>query len=277
VLERKPAGYRSFDEVKDAIRAQLVDEQAKDMARNEITKIASKLRSNKPKNAVEFTGYANDKVSSNDTLWFGKSEAIPGIGNNPALTTWAFSAKQGDIGDIIGTQRGPAIPYLYAIRPAGVSDLAEVRARVEADARNAKALELARQELAKALPATNIDDVAKKLGLTAQETTLTRQGFASGISGDTSAIVNAAMSGRVGEMVGPIVTNDSAIVMQIEDQKKVNPTEAAANRAAYAEMLRQQEARNLRTVLLQRLRKESSVEINPAVTAQAKQTQQAGL
>jgi hypothetical protein len=162
-------------------------------------------------------------------------------------------------------------------RAAGISDLSEVRARVEADARAAKARELARQELAKALPAANIDDVAKKLALGAQETTVTRQGFVAGFNGDTSALVDAAMSSKVGQLVGPVLLPEGAVVLQIEEQKKVDEKEAHDNRTAYAEMLRQQQARDLRTVLLQRLRKESSVEINPAVTQRGKQTQQAGL
>jgi len=277
VLERRPAGYRSFEEVRPTLAAQMADEQAKKESRDAITNISARLRTSKPKSAADFTAMANDRVSSNDTQWFSKSEAIPGLGNNPTLSTWAFSAKQGDVGEIVGTQRGPAIPYLYAIRPAGISDLSEIRARVESDARAAKARELARQDLAKALPASNVDDVAKKVGLTAQETTVTRQGFVSGFNGDTSALVNAAMSGKVGQMLGPIVMPDGAVVLQIEEQKRVNPKEASDNRAQYAEMLRQQEARNLRAVLVQRLRKESTVEINPLVTQQNKATQQAGL
>ncbi|HEX9405858.1 MAG TPA: peptidyl-prolyl cis-trans isomerase [Thermoanaerobaculia bacterium] len=277
VLERRPAGYRSFDEVRPMLTAQMADEQAKKQARDEITNIAARLRQTKPKTAAEFTSLENGRVSSYDTQWFAKSDAIPGLGNNPALSTWAFSAKQGDVGEIVGTQRGPAIPYLYSIRPAGISDLNEIRPRVEADARAAKARELARQELATALPAANIDEVAKKVGLTATETTVTRQGSVSGFSGDTSALVDAAMSGKVGQIVGPIVLPDGAVVLQIEQQNKVDPKTGGENRAAYAEMLRQQEGRNLRAALLTRLRKESTVEINPIVTQKNRTPQQAGL
>jgi len=277
VLERRPAGYRSFDEVRPMLNAQMADEQAKKQARDEITNIAARLRQTKPKTAAEFTSLENGRVSSYDTQWFAKSDAILGLGNNPALSTWAFSAKQGDVGEIVGTQRGPAIPYLYSIRPAGISDLNEIRPRVEADARAAKARELARQELATALPAANIDEVAKKVGLTATETTVTRQGSVSGFSGDTSALVDAAMSGKVGQIVGPIVLPDGAVVLQIEQQNKVDPKTGGENRAAYAEMLRQQEGRNLRAALLTRLRKESTVEINPIVTQKNRTPQQAGL
>ena len=278
VLERRPEGYRSFDEVRPMLSAQMADQKAKDQARDEITKISARLKESKPKSAAEFIAMANDRVSSNDTQWFGKSDQIPGIGNNAPLATWAFSANQGDVGEIIGTQRGPAIPYLYEIRPGGISDLNEIRAKVEADARNAKAREVAKQELTKALPSNNIDDVAKKLGLPAQETTVTRQGYISGFSGDTSALVDAAMSSKVGEVKGPIVMTDGAVVLQVLEQKKIDPKDVAEQRTAYSETLRQQQARSLRTVLLQRLRKESKVEINPTVTQQNRAPQQqAGL
>jgi hypothetical protein len=71
--------------------------------------------------------------------------------------------------------------------------------------------------------------------------------------------------------------NDGAVVFQVLELKKVDPKTAGENRAAYTEMLRQQEARSLRTVLLQRLRKESKVEINPIVTQRNAPQQQAGL
>lgn len=277
VLERRPAGYRPFEEVKPMLAGQLASQMANDQARDEITKVSARLKQAKSKSVAEFTAMANDKISSNDTQWFGKNDAIPGLGNNSVLAGWAFSAKVGDIGDIIGTQRGPAIPYLAAIRPAGVPPVDEIRPRVEADARTAKALELARQTLAKALPASNIDDVAKKSGLTALETTVTRQGYVSGFRGDVSVLIDAAMSAKVGQMGGPIVMPEGAVVFQVLDQKRVDPKMIDENRASFAEMLRQQEGRNLRTVLLQRLRKQSTIDINPIVTEQQKPQQQAGL
>ena len=277
VLERKPAGYRPFEEVKPMLSAQLADQQAKDQARDEITRISARLKQTKPKTPAEFAALANDKVSSNDTQWFSKADQIPGVGNNPPLSGWAFTAKQGDVGEIVGTQRGPAIAYLYGIRPAGITDLSEIRAKVEADARNAKARQIAQAKLAAAMPAANIDELAKKTGQTATEVTVTRQGFIAGFTGDTSALVDAAMAGKVGEMKGPINLPDGAVVLQVVEQKKVDPKAADENRASYAEMLRQQQARNLRTVLLQRLRKESKIEINPIVTQRNPAAQQAGL
>lgn len=276
VVARRPEGYRSFEDVRQQLAAQMADEQAKNIARDETARLATRLKQTKPKTVADFTGLANDKVSSNDTQWFGKADVIPGLGNNAPLTTWAFSANVGDVGDIMATQRGPAIPYLYGVRPAGVPPLDEIRARVENDARMAKARDLAKATLARAMPATNIDEIAKKVGITAAETSVNRSGYISGFTGDTSQLVNTAMSAKIGEIKGPIVVGDGAVIFQVTDQKKVDVQTADQNKTSYVTMRRQQEARNLRTVLLERLRKESKIDINTALL-QNRPTQQAGL
>lgn len=263
VLERRPAGIRSFEEVKPMLSQQFADERSRDIARDEIARMMQRIKAQKPKTPQEFTALANDKVSSNDTQWFGKNEAIPGLGNNAPLSQWAFGAKQGDIGDqVVGTQRGPSIPYLYGVRPAGVTALDEIRGRVEADARMEKARQAAKDALAKALPAANVDEAAKKLGLTAADSTVTRLGFISGFSGDTTPLIQAAFSTPIGQLTGPIVVNDGAVALQVTEQKKVDAKDLAEHGAAYSDMMRQQEARNLRASLLTRLRKNSKVDIN---------------
>lgn len=279
VLARRDAGYRPFEEVRPVLAAKYSQELAQNRAVQAINTIALKIREHKPKDANEFASYANpaSNVSSNDSLWFGKSDAIQGLGNNGAVSTWAFNANMGDTSEVIGTQRGPAIAYLYNIRKPGVSAFDEIKAKVEADARMAKGRELAKAELTKALPAANVDEVAKKAGGSAAETTVTRAGFISGFQGDTTPLVDAAMSANVGEVKGPIVMNDGAVVFQVAEQKKVTPQEIDQNKASYSEMLRQQEARSLRTVLLQRLRKAAKVDYNQQLLNQQKTTQQAGL
>jgi peptidyl-prolyl cis-trans isomerase D len=262
VLERRPAGYRSFEEVKQQLAQQVADQMAKDQARDEIARLSQRIKSQKPKTPAEFSALANDKVSANDTQWFAKTDQIPGLGYNPALSQWAFSAKEGDVGEIVGTGRGPAIPYLYGVRKAGVTALDEIRGKVEADARMEKARQAAKAELAKALPAANVDEVAKKVGVAAADSTVTRQGYVNGIQGDTSAIVDAAFNSPIGRVAGPVVTDAGAVVLQVTEQKKVDAKDLAEHAQAYTDMMRQQEARNLRQTLLLRLRKTANVQVN---------------
>ena len=263
VLERRPPAYRSFEEVRAQLASQVVDQMAKDQAREEMTRISAQIRQKKPNTPDEFAAFANDKVSSNDTQWFQKTESLPGIGSNPQLLTWVFSAKQGDVGEMVGTQRGIVIPYLVNVRPAGVSPLTEIRARVESDARVEKAKQIANNALKTAVAgASSVDPVATKLGLPAADTTINRQGLNTGFQGDTSELVKAAMSSPVGQMVGPINVGDGSVVFQVVERKQITPEELKEKSPAYVEQLRAQQSRSLRQVLLDRLRKSADVDIN---------------
>ena len=274
VLERRPASLKPFEEVKGQLASQVADQKAKDQAREEMNRISARLRQSKPKTPEEFASLASDKVTSNATQWFQKSESIPGIGANQPLTNWAFNGKAGDVGEIIGTQRGLVIPYLFGIRPAGVTALSEIRPRVENDARLEKARQLASVALSKALAgAANVDAVAAKMGLQASDTTVTRQGYVGGFTGDTSELVKTAMGAEVGQMKGPLVVSDGAVVFQVTEQKRLTPKELAESAPAYMDALRSQHVRNLRTVLLQKLRKDANVDINDKVL-QNRATQQ---
>jgi len=262
VVEKRPAGYKPFEDVKDQIRSQIVEQNGKDQAREAITRARALMDQKKPTSPEQFTAFANDKVSSNDTQWFSKSDPIAGLGHNPVLAGWAFAAKQGDVGDVIGTQRGPAIPYLLAIRPAGISPLAEIRDRVEFDAKMDRARDLARDTMARAMPAPTIDALAAKLGLTGGDATVTSAGTISGINGDTQALADAALAAKPGELKGPVLVGDGAVAFQVIDQHKVDQKMLDENKSAYTDSLRQREAQTLRAVLLERLRKSSKIDVN---------------
>ena len=264
VLERKPENTKSFDEMRIQLTNDMTDELVKSQAREAIAKVAQQVRDAKPKNADEFAKLANGVITSNKSPWFQKSEAIPGLGFNNTLSTWVFQAKPNDFGpDPIGTSRGPAIPFLEGVRPSGISSYAEVTEQVMNDAKKAKALELAKQKLQVAmLGAPNVDAIAAKLGIPAADTTVRRQGGATGINGETGALMDAAMAARPGEVKGPIAAGQGVVAFQVTEQNKVSETDAAQNRQAYMDQLRQQEARSLRQSLLQRLRKASNIDVN---------------
>ena len=70
------------------------------------------------------------------------------------------------------------------------------------------------------------------------------------------------MSTPIGQVKGPIEVGDGAVAFQVVEQKKVNADDLAKNRDQYVDSLRQQHARSLRAVLLQRLKKDAKIEIN---------------
>jgi peptidyl-prolyl cis-trans isomerase D len=264
VAERREESVKPFEEARGQLSAEISEQMSKDQARDAIAKVMQQVRDAKPKSADEFSKFANGVVVSNDTKWFQKADEIPGLGFNNVISQWAFQAKPNDVGEVVGTSRGPAIPFLENVRPGSTSPLDEVRDRVMADARTHKAEEAAKQKLQAAmLGAPTIDAVGAKLGTPAADTTVRRQGATTGIQGDTSALMDAAMAATPGEIKGPVVvTGSGAIAFQVTEQKKVTDAEATQNRQAYVDQLRQQEARSLRQSLLQRLKKSSKIDIN---------------
>lgn len=277
VLGRRPAGIQPFEEVRGQLAARTVNAMAQEQAQAEMNRINAILGGKKPKNTTEFVGYANDKVTSNDSGWVQKSDEVPGIGSHQPLQEWIFSAAKGDVSPVIGTPRGPVIAYLDNVRVSGVSTLEEVRAKVEGDVRASKAGEAAKAALAQLMiGATSVDQIAQKAGLAAQEAGVNRQGTIAGITGDIVPLVNAAIAANVGEIKGPIGVKEGAVAFQVLEQKKVTDQEIAQNRSAFVMQLRQQQARNLRQSLVKRLRSEAKIEVNEQLINPPAQ-QQAGL
>lgn len=272
VTERRPAGYRSFEEVKPELAARGAGDLAKEQARNEINRIRLAMKNKKPANAQEFIAHANQSVTSNDSGWFAKGEQIPGIGNNPPLQEWIFSAEAGSLDGPIGTSRGPVIAYVEEIRPGGISPFAEVKERVEQDVKLQKARDAVRARMAMLMAgATDINVVAQAAGTQVQEGTANRQGPIAGINGDATELIEAAIAGKVGGLNGPVAVGDGAVVFEVVEQKKITPDELQKNRAQFVDTLREQQARSLRSSLVARLKKESKIEINEQIIQPAQQ------
>jgi peptidyl-prolyl cis-trans isomerase D len=277
VLERRTAGIRPFEEVRGELAAKTANTMVQEAAQNEINRLLAIINSKKPKTATEFTAFANDKVTSNDSGWVQKTDQIQGIGSHQPMMEWIFSAKKDDISPSIGTPRGPVIAYLENVRPSGVSALAEVKQKVEEDVRQSKAGEAAKAQLAQMMVgATSVDQIAQKVGLPAQEASANRQGSIAGITGDITPLVDQAMSATVGQLKGPISVKEGAVAFQVLEQKRVTPQEMQQNRDAFLTQMRQQQARNLRQSLIKRLKAESKIEVNQQLLNPPTQ-QQAGL
>jgi peptidyl-prolyl cis-trans isomerase D len=267
VTERRNESVQSFEDARPALAARLANDMSRDIAKAEINRVNAQIKQKKPANAAEFVALATGRLTSNDSGWFGRSEAIGGLGNNAPLSQWVFAAKTGDVSDPIGTPRGVAIAFVEMERGAGVATLADVRERVEQDAKRQKAREAARAQLATLMAgAPSLEAVAAKGTRPPQEVTVTHQGTIAGLTGDTGAFVDATLKGTVGQVQGPVAVGDGAVAFQVVEQKKVTDAEMAQNRASFATRMREQQARQLRSVLVDRLRKTAEVEINDTIT-----------
>jgi peptidyl-prolyl cis-trans isomerase D len=266
VVERRDSTVQPFEEARPALAARAANDMARDIARAEINRVNAVIKSNKPRNADAFTLLATGRLTSNDAGWVGRSDAIGGLGQNAPLSQWLFASKDGDVSEPIGTPRGIAIAYTELSRASGVAPLSEVKEKVEQDVKLQKAREAARTQLATAAAGSaTVDEIAAKLGRPAQDTTVNRTGSVPGFNGDTSQFVDAALKANVGQLQGPVVVGDGAVAFQVVEQKRITSEELAQNRTVFADRLRQQQARQLRQVLVDKLRKGAEVEINDSI------------
>lgn len=266
VNEKRASGYRSFDEVRPELQASMVQERAKTQARDRIAQIRARLEQVKPLNEQAMRNASDATVTYNAAPPFGKNDAVEGLGRVPALNDWAFTASAGDLGPVIDTQRGPIVPFLRESRPAGVAPLAEIRPRVEADAKLAKARQQAAASMRAAMqPGVTLDALAAQLGATVAETDVSRDGYIQGVSGDISAITNAALSAKQGEVKGPLVVDAGAVAIQVIRQKTFDRAAFEKAKEGLARSLRENEALKLRASLLEKLKKNADITINEAL------------
>jgi peptidyl-prolyl cis-trans isomerase D len=279
VNEKKPESVRTFEEVRPEIEGRLADERAKAQAREAINSARIRLEQLKPVTPEKMESVTGQLVTYNAGGWFGKTEAVPGLGRAPALNDWAFGPSAvGETSKVLETPRGPAIAYLVGERPAGVYPLEEIRARVENDAKLAKAREAAKKELAGMYASLrSVDAVAAALGGAPQDATVNRATSVAGLTGWSQDLVEASMTGKQGQTVGPIVVDEGAVLLTVVQPARFDSSLFAAQKESLVESLRQTEFRSLRASLIARLREKAEIALNQELIASQSGTAATGM
>lgn len=269
VLGKRPPGYRPFEEVRADIERTLRAQRAKDAAREAILRVKAKIGDATTMADAQLRALSNDTVSYDDAGWFGRTEMVRGLGRVPELNDWAFKAAQGAIGDVMETARGPIIPRLAGTRDAGITPLAEIRPRVENDARLAKAREAASQKIESIYKkGETLDAVAKALSTEVKEATIHPEQPVSGFTGNTKPLSDAAVKTGVDQFGGPVVIDEGAVLYQVTAQNKVDPAALEKAKGSIASDLRQAEAQKIRATLLDRLRRDANIVLNESLLTQ---------
>jgi len=137
VDEKRPAGVKKLEDVREQIVTTLTAERGMELARNQ---------ADADRRAVVGGKSFDDAVGGRtieQTTPFSRTEPVAGVGFVPAFTNAAFNLDVGQVSDLIETDTA-----LYLLEPGekippGVPPLAEIREKVVADATKAKAEELA--------------------------------------------------------------------------------------------------------------------------------------
>jgi peptidyl-prolyl cis-trans isomerase D len=260
VEEKRAAGERPLAEVSQAIKLRLAGERATKAAEAKARELADRIRRDKLTTEAQLKPLAdNQSVTFQTTPPFGRDEPVPGIGRGTPFSSTAFDSKVGEVSGAVKVPRGWAILRVAEERPARLPQLAEVEARVRMNVERERLTELARQALAAARAelagGKSLDDIAKQLGVTAQESPeFGRTGGVPGLPG-SDAVAATALGLEVGQVGGPLALPNGAVLFTVSSRQHFDATAFAQERAKTREQLEDQELnRVLGSLIAQRKR-----------------------
>ena len=266
VLDKETAHTKTFDEVKDSIRAPLLLSKADKQAADIADKLSAAIRQS---NKVSLDDLAKQfHLTVGETRPVSATDPVLELGNSKEVKDAIFGQRPDELSLPIHTDRGYLIVSVRGVLPAHQGTLEEVRDRVVADLKQEKSTDLARQkaeELEKRLKsAEKFETAAKALGLDPKVSDLfARNGSISGAASGKQ--VSAAFQMKPGDVGQPLNLGASWFVYRVAEKQEPNPADFEKQKKDLTDQVLQTK-RNLafeafRTSLEARLRQEGKVRI----------------
>jgi len=270
IIDKETAHTKTFDEVKDSIRAPLMLSEADKQAGDIADKLSQAIRQS---NKVALDDLAKQyHLTVGETRPVAATDPLLELGNSQdvKVSDSIFNLRQGDLSLPIHTDRGYLVLSIKQILPAHQGSLDEVRDKVIADLKQEKAATDARSradELIKRVKAGDkFDAAAKALGLEAKTSDeLARGGSISNVASGKQ--LAAAFQLKAGDVGLPLNLGTNWLVYKVVDKQEPNPGDFEKQKKEITDAVLQNK-RSLafdafRTALEDRLKKEGKLQIMP--------------
>lgn len=270
IIDKETAHTKTFDEVKDSIRAPLMLSEADKQAGDIADKLSQAIRQS---NKVSLDDLAKQyHLTVGETRPVAATDPLLELGNSQdvKVSDSIFNLRQGDLSLPIHTDRGYLVLSIKQILPAHQGSLDEVRDKVIADLKQEKAATDARSkadELIKRVKAGDkFDAAAKALGLEAKTSDeLARGGSISNVASGKQ--LAAAFQLKAGDVGSPLNLGTNWLVYKVVDRQEPNPADFEKQKKEITDAVLQNK-RSLafdafRTALEERLKKEGKLQIMP--------------
>jgi peptidyl-prolyl cis-trans isomerase D len=266
---RQPSGVRTLDEVRNQVRDKLAEGLADAEGSRRATALREKIDAAKLTSEAQWRGLADDIVTSNLTPWFGKGEAIPGLGRDPELLGEVTGAKDGFIGGPRRSARGWVIYRVAQTRPAGTTPFEEAKDEARDAAKRAKAIEVVRADLeAKraTLLTANLETVAPTLGGTFQKVPDHKRGAAVPGVGAADQLEDALFAAAPQALTPVVVIGERGVALaRVTAKKGIDEVTFGKEKAALRDSMVQDELQKLLASVLAEVKRENPVTVNNAV------------
>jgi peptidyl-prolyl cis-trans isomerase D len=268
VLDKETAHTKTFEEVKDSIKAPLLLTKADKQAGDVADKLSAAIRQS---NKVSLDDLAKQfHLTVGETRPVTATEPVIELGNAKEVKDAMFGQRPGDLSLPIHTDRGYLVLSVKEVQPAHQGSLQEVRDRVIADLKQVKGTELARQKAQdlekRAKAGEKFDTAAKALGLDSKTSdAFARNGSIAGAASGKQ--LAAAFQMKPGDVGSPLNLGANWLVYRVAEKQEANPGDFEKQKKDLTEQVLQSK-RSLafeafRTALETRLRQEGKLRIMP--------------
>jgi peptidyl-prolyl cis-trans isomerase D len=256
VLEHRPGGQSSFEQVQDEIRQRLLTERARSLAESRAEELADQLSRDggSSQSDLRELAEATTGVTYHSTSPFAREDNVAGIGRATPFTVEAFELAAGESSEPVRLSRGWAILRLREIQAPRLPEFAGVRDEVREALLNERQLELAVSRLQQAREAlqqeSTLEELAVELDLAIEESTdIRRRGPVPGL-GINDEITSSALAMEKGEAGGPIVHDRDVVLFEVTDRQRYDPQEFELQKERTREDLRLERLNSMLTSLV---------------------------
>jgi peptidyl-prolyl cis-trans isomerase D len=266
VLEKETARTKTFDEVKDSLRAPMQLQQADQQAADAADRLAKTIRQS---NKVSLDDLAKQyQLTVSQTRPISPTDPVLELGNSKEVKDAIFRLRQNELSLPIRTDRGYVVLSVQEISLAHQGSLEEVHEQVVNELKQEEANKLAKtkaDDLAKRVKAgEKFESAAKALGLEAKTSELISRNDS--ISGAASGKqLGEAFQMKPGDVGTPLNLGANWMVYRVEAKDEPNPNDFEKQKKSLAEQLLQSKRgvayEAFKTALDNRLKQEGKVKL----------------
>jgi len=268
VLEKETARTKTFDEVKDSIRAPMMLQEADKQANDAADELAKAIRQS---NKVSLEDLAKQyHLTVSETRPLSPGEPVLELGNSKDAKDAIFRLRPNELSLPLRTDRGYVILSVKQITPAHQGSLEEVREQVVNELKQQESTTLAKtkaDDLAKRVKGgEKFDAAAKALGLEAKTSELISRNdsIPSAASGKQ---LGEAFQMKQGDVGAPLAMGTTWMVYRVTAKVEPNPADFEKQKKSLTDQLLQSNRsiafEAFKTALETRLKQEGKVKLMP--------------
>jgi peptidyl-prolyl cis-trans isomerase D len=268
VLEKETAHTKPFEEVKDSIRAPLLNSKVGEEENKVADQLSAAIRKSSRTPLAELARDFQLEVAQ--TRPVTATDPLLELGNSNEVKEAIFRLREGEVSFPLRTDRGYVVLSLKQVLPAHQGTLEEVRDKVVASLKQEKSIELARskaEELSRRVKAgEKFEATSKALGLeskTSEE--LSRAGSIPGVGSGKQ--FGAAFHMKPAEVSSPQLIGTNWLVFRLESKSEPNMADFDRQKADLSKQVLDEKRgmayEAFRTGLEERLKQEGKLKLMP--------------